>query len=532
MNEENEFDWLQRTSRYAHQDLDKVRDALEADRVEPDLLFRHMEGALGWAVKYWLVLEDEEPGVDWINPVKHFLRVAHPELSGFYLLALEEMEALKRELRNRAGGGSAEIAMDDPSLGSWREKLASWVDLAESMIREFTGPSPVDEPRFKTSRPLALGQIQGRLEGLMPSFLLAQAGGTFGRWPRNEETPGLFVFREADLIDDSASFHKGILLPIAFCRDPLLRDKLSRFSELVREGIEKGMAHAARHRRFMQAWLDREELGYLRIVDKEPVRRWIRLELSREVFPRLLSQLDYVTSLLDGPDLPCGTLERTAFPWSSYGGFLEWCIGYNAETALYPFHLFLATEVEKAENFSLGSSDRSRFRRPPDYWSRFTIPSPDAETSLVTVRFTQDQVYGWAELEMVFGDRKALVTLSNAYDPFPPLLEWLRMVMEDDLPIAIDIDEEGSVARVSAHAFDETRILVAVVDHYDEIARAEAVVEREDFLSAFRTEYLRFFRQEFSVDDWIGDWPEEDVARYLDALLNHPFLSGSRGTEE
>ena len=63
--------------------------------------------------------------------------------------------------------------------------------------------------------------------------------------------------------------------------------------------------------------------------------------------------------------------------------------------------------------------------------------------------------YGWVALSLLGGGvwTKAIVSLSNVYDPFDNLLAWLYSVADGALPAVLVINEEGSRQRLEVRRY-------------------------------------------------------------------------------
>lgn len=527
MTEGETTDWQRQTETFARSDLDKVRSALKARQVHMGLLFNDMRAALNWSVEHWLLRNGETPGPSWHDQEARFLGIAPPDLRDEYLRVAGRIAVLANDLSDQVMPGVDDIAIAAPSLASWRDKAGQWVMAAESLIARITDPvRGLSIPRG--AKRIGRGALRGDLAGLMPCLVLARTGGNVQRWPKGGDTPGLFSFGESGYESSKALICNGLLLPFALCRDPDLKTKLHAFSARLRARPNAGRPDAARYRQELQAWLNREGLEFFRPADMARVDAWARLTLDRDVFSRLSQAFDYVTVLLDGPGQPTKVLERAPFCWTSQGDLLDWCMGAEEPKYLQaPFHLYLAAEVEGIRPSLLESGDRKWLVRPDAYWEPFTRPTPGKDTVGVVIRLKQEKTdYGWVDLEIGLGDRTAIVILSDVYDPFPSLLNWLLATAEDDLPLAIDIDEESSKARLVAHALEEDRLLVAVLDCWEETSRAAAVVSRNDFLDAFRAELARFLSHGLSPERWqVLEEDDEKGTPYVERLLAHPFLT-------
>jgi hypothetical protein len=386
--------------------------------------------------------------------------------------------------------------------------------------------------RLPGTKRVERGTLRGDLDGLAPCLLLARAGGGQRRWVRGGAVQGLFDFGQFTNDHGGVLVYSGLILPLTLCRDEQLGQGLQGFARLLqqRAGVTapgedrpRLPAEARSRRRVLQTWLDEAGLDCLRLVDKEPVRRWTRLTLTPKAFRSVLRTFDYVTAVEDAAGQPVRIIDHAAFGWSSHVELLDWCrLGSDEDAPIYPFGLYLATELESGySDLFTGAYPRSRLVRPPEYWASFSTPNPDLVASRLVVRLDRDWV-----LHLTLGERTAEVALSlDINDPLPALLEWLQLLATGDLPIGIDIDEEGTEARIVAHPFGEGRLLVAVLDRWEETERATGVVHTHGFLTAFRFALWGFLRDEttwqYNADEW-------GRTAYRERLLQHPFLVGER----
>lgn len=526
MSTESDAEWTDRARAFSKNHLGNIKATLGGTHINLGLLFGDMRDTLHWAVEHWLRRRGDTAGGSWTDQEARFLRNAPPDQRDDYLELAGGVTRLADNLLDQLDApGIRMIAIAAPSLAPWRETLAGWIADAETLVGRLLDPEPlVGQPGSKR---ICRGALRGRLDGLMPSLLLVRAGGGFGRWLRGGETPGLFDLGAADAKSQYVSVHKGLILPLALCRDPELQCKLADFAEMLRAPAGRGRTADAFGRRLaLQSWLDREGLGFLHLADKEFCQCWTRFILTRAVFARLLSRFDFVTALLDGAGQPCRILEQAPFRWTSQGDFLDWCLTLDTDRPIIPFHLYFAGEAMGCTDPFASSREKKQLVRPLSYWASCTRPGPDAICVPVSVRFNQEESdYGWIDFEIGLGQQRALLTLSDVYDPFPTLLEWLDAVSEGDLPIAIDIDEEGPVVRLLAHRLDERRLLVAVLDRYPEAERAAAVVDRDAFLEACRVELRRFLGHHLNTDRWGRDWDDDEPSTYRESLLGHPFIA-------
>ena len=132
---------------------------------------------------------------------------------------------------------------------------------------------------------------------------------------------------------------------------------------------------------------------------------------------------------------------------------------------------------------------------------------------------------GWIDLRVTLGRTTKRIMLSFVYDPMPGLLDWLLAIQRDNLPIELEIDEEGVLTSLVADTSGHDRLFVAVIDRWERKEWAAAVVDRQSFLDIFRAEFLRFLTTHLHVQSWQMNAADEPPDHYLNRLLAHPFLA-------
>ena len=75
--------------------------------------------------------------------------------------------------------------------------------------------------------------------------------------------------------------------------------------------------------------------------------------------------------------------------------------------------------------------------------------------------------YVWAKLHLTLDAVTVSIRLSDVFDPFPELVAWGREIDGGDLPIGMEIDEEGQIAELSVlRTENPARVLLRVArDH-------------------------------------------------------------------
>ena len=354
--------------------------------------------------------------------------------------------------------------------------------------------------RLNTDEPIRIdqGAIRGMPNELAPCLLLARRRAAGGGHPSQG---GIFHFGKIYPGNQTSqrprgNSHEGIILPLSLCRNVPLQRKLLDFAQLVADpatgDLASGeMVSASSRRAALQAWLNKRGLDHLWLLDKEPTCPWVRFEPVPEVFLDVLRQCEYVTALSDKQGSPIHILEHAGFEFQSHDELLNWAAVYSRSADWNePFSLFLTSDLSDVPDMFSGSIEREMMFRPSRYAMRFGSPDPSVPSAKVGIRLEDEG--DWAILDITLGEHNIEILLSEVYDPFPYLIEWLRIISMNDLPIGFEIDEEGTEKELIAHAFDSGRLLVAVLDSVDGTEFGAAVVDRDAFLAAFRLELSKF----------------------------------------
>ena len=163
---------------------------------------------------------------------------------------------------------------------------------------------------------------------------------------------------------------------------------------------------------------------------------------------------------------------------------------------------------------------RKSLFRPDDHPAPAGVSCPPDVCSAVEARMGRDE--GGMEYWYVsFGKRTVEVPFSeDGQHQLPALLEWLQAISMGDLPIAIELDDEGLVTIMTAHTFDSALLFVSVIDPWDEEAAVAAVVDRDSFLDAFRSGLDEFLQGRFSDPT---DYLNKSIIDVKD-MQEHPFM--------
>jgi len=376
------------------------------------------------------------------------------------------------------------------------------------------------------------GQLRGQLGELLPFLYIAQYGAS-GRDLRARTTdtaPGLFAIGACTGGDrPGVATRVGLVLPLRLCRDEKARVALQEISALI-GGQQQTDLSDKRHA--VQAKLDEAFGGDLMIADKESLDGFFALKPGPGLFRTLHESFDYVTEVFDNP---AGTVRVTGaarFHWRAYGELMEWyhCLRgsdrFGAWSALTPF--FVSGNTGALNSYSTERWARAGLHTPaeePSKWFVIRSGLPDAQ---IGIRLEKGE-YGWAKLHVTLDASTATIHLSNVFDPFDELVAWGREVDAGDLPIQMEIDEEGQEAVLTVlRTENPERVLLRVIRKYSDEFLLEGIVARTSVAAALKSELRRFFTTEFDPQHWdMGhdDDPEDGYIQIKDRVLNHAWLA-------
>ena len=379
------------------------------------------------------------------------------------------------------------------------------------------------------------GPLLGRLDELLPCLYIAQYGASSQdlRARLTDAAPGLFAVGARTGGDrPGVAPRVGLLLPLSRCRDAKARASLLEIQALIDGAVSTTVSEK---RSAVQDRLNAAFGGDLVIADDESLDGFFALTPSAGLFQRLHESFDYVAEVVDNAAGVVRVTGISHFHWRSHGELMEWyhrlrgSDRFGAWSALTPF--FVCGNTGGLHSYSLDRWARAGLSRPADEPAKWFVLRPGLPDAQLGVRLKMGQ-YGWATLELTLADTMAKIDLSNVFDPFPELLAWGREIDEGDLPVEMQIDEEGLIAVLTVLRTDDPqRVLLRVTHTYENKRLLEGIVSRAKLAAALKAELIRFFSTEFDPQHWDvqGDpEPDDDHAQTQDIVLNHPWVASSR----
>ena len=376
------------------------------------------------------------------------------------------------------------------------------------------------------------GQLLGRLDDMLPFIYIAQYGASNRdlRERMTEEAAGLFaVGKQTGGDRPGIAPRAGLIFPIAMCRDDKARTALLEIPALI--DVTKNSSVSDR-RRAVQAKLDVAFGGGVMIEEREGLDGFFALRPSPGLFKRLHESFDYITSVMDNPAGAVHVTETRSFDWRSYGELMEWyhelrgSDRFGGWSALTPF--YVCGDTGALHSYSTDRWARRGLVKPAEEPSKWFVIRPGLPNANLGVRLEMEE-YGWAKLHLSLDGSTVSIHLSDVFDPFPELVAWGREIDEGDLPIEMEIDEEGRIAVLTVlRTENPSRVLLRITRNYENEILLEGVVDRAALASALKSELRRFFTTEFDPQHWDmgrGEDPEEGYVETRDQVLGHAWLS-------
>lgn len=378
------------------------------------------------------------------------------------------------------------------------------------------------------------GQLLGRLDVLLPCLYIAQYGATVRDLCErtSASATGLFAVGErTGGQHPGVDLRTGLLLPVHLCQDAQMRSALLTIPAIIHDTSTT----VAQRRRTVQAALDAAFGGGVRLERRESLDGFCALQPDAALFDCLHAAFEYVSEVVDNAAGAVRVTATSRFGWRSYGELMEWyhrlrgTDRFGGWSALTPF--YVCGNTGALQSYSTSRWARAGLYRPAEEPARWFSIRPGLADIQPVVRLEMEQ-WGWARLHLSLGAQTASVALSNVFDPFFELLAWSREIDEGDLPVAMQIDEEGShVALTVLRTDDPARVLLRAVRSWKSTLLLEGIVSRAALAEALKTEMVRFFTSEFDPQHWdLGGDPDhdEDYVPVKESMLNHPWLANAR----
>jgi hypothetical protein len=114
------------------------------------------------------------------------------------------------------------------------------------------------------------------------------------------------------------------------------------------------------------------------------------------------------------------------------------------------------------------------------------------------------------------------IHLSDAFDPFWEMVDWLKAIADDNLPACLKIDEEGQCKELIVRRYQGRRSKYADIefringDYWDEKSRESkqgcfflSLAMRSQLLHEFTRRLERWLSEDFDPNSWNAGWSED-----------------------
>lgn len=357
-------------------------------------------------------------------------------------------------------------------------------------------------------------------EDIFPFFSFLTRGAESGR---DNTTDGKYAFY---LTKKGTFYHTGSIMPVNLITDLQIKEKLlNAIRYLQTLPIETELADS---RKLLQEHLDMNGLNTLQVGDWNDLKGWVAFAPTREFFEDMLPYLNYVTALEIQDDGYAHVHESACADWKNMGDLSFWMNGWpDKEKSRYELPmLYLVFElIDQAKITSRHWVDYDLKSLPFDLRDFFTL-NPDTHTSTISAWFSETKT-GWCTLILTLDGIEQQIVCSNAYDPFPSLLMFLQSIENGDLPIQLNIDEEGTEKRLEAFATNEPdKFYFVLSDPYaDNDQRIfHGIFYKKEFVDTMKTGLRDFFWNRYVPSEW--EWHvDEENENFHKRALNEPWMN-------
>jgi hypothetical protein len=369
------------------------------------------------------------------------------------------------------------------------------------------------------------GQIAGALSEIQPFIYIFRRGG-MGRElrnGRNRKKKGIFGVNEQ--WGSSFFIKNGVILPLSTCRDEKIKTTLLELKNSIsRELVSDG---ASKRRKTAQEILDPQFGESIKIASDAGLNGFVEFDRNRAFFQMLADNFDYLEEVFDDPDGIAKPTALSPFSCRSYGEYLEWYYDRMEPSRWGWEHCIPSLVFEGTGYLDEFMFYRNRLERPSLAMDKLFVIKPEISDSRVSV-FLDKHDWDCIPMSIEVGSRKVTVILSNVFPPLEILIAWLKQIKVGDVPVAFEVDEEGTNKKFSVFPTnDPDRVYFRVENPYaedNESAFVDDIVDRHQLAEAFRDAISDFFKLRFNPDNWYGGYDIPEDGHIGDKVLADPWF--------
>jgi hypothetical protein len=362
-------------------------------------------------------------------------------------------------------------------------------------------PLPERPTRRPARRRITAGRITSDLEPLGPLLLLVNHGITDARAALDRRVGREGVFQVGLRTGGpGTAMLQGMVFPLALASPTGAGGALMALAEQLNPFPSPGSSTEAERSR-LRAALAATGLG-LQLGDAALMGGQMTLALDAALLAALGQGARYITRLTDEPGRPPSEIETAPFVWRSLGAFMEWLHTGEMHSWVLPTAYLCRDGVRGIGTMSVLDRSYSRLARPEIRLRELLQPRPDSVPGPIAITVNADR-HGWAFMTIVAADTAARIRLSNVYFPLHDLMEWAARLAAGDLPLEVEIDEEGTVAVLTAHPIAEPDVVLFTIhDRYGTELRLQALVRRMALAEALRDAMVTSLEDPAQAEGW------------------------------
>lgn len=352
------------------------------------------------------------------------------------------------------------------------------------------------------------GGIRGDLSELLPFIYIFRRGnmGRQGDFPNKKRLEGIFAVNE---VRNHGCYYKhGVILPLATCKDENIRSTLARLKETLTFDLNDSNAGARRKQ--ADQLLSPVFGNRVRLAKDAAMGGYVEFAPDSSFFQMLAENFQYLTEIMDSPTEGGHAVPMAfqPFPHTTYGSYLEWFYQQTGDGDRGWSHCVPALVFDSACEVYEYFEHKRNLIRPPSILERHFQIRLDVLDIPVATEFRMASCGGDIEFILRVGDKSQWIDLTNAYPPIENLIEWLKAIEREDMPVAFEVDDEDLDTTLSAYpTADEDRILLQVTHRKsikDREPSVDAIIDRQQLIAAFKSELVRFFQKDFDPETWHG----------------------------
>lgn len=362
--------------------------------------------------------------------------------------------------------------------------------------------------------------IDGKISlDAFPFFAFVKGGADNSR---TNDMDGRFAYT---FVQNGGYYKTGCMMPVSSIENDSLRQKLLDAISYLKT---LSLKNYARSRKKFQSYLDNHGLGMIQIDSASNLPGWISLTMSPAFFEGILPHLKYVTALEVDDNGIAHINEVNPVVWKNPADIAMWLFGWDfiGNHTCASFELFLILD-------DIIYSDAHPYHRRNyelnylgSNLSEFFMLQNSIHLSTLQVWISETE-HGWADMQLTIDGNIYPIICSNAFDPLEALLGIARCADLGDLPVSLNIDEEGTDKRIEIYQTDKDDKVYFVLlnpNKSKDPLIVQAIFDKSHFVETFKTAFRDFFENRYDASQWEW-WDNDEPPTMKDRVLNDPWMN-------